>query len=199
MEKKIFLQAEYWIIDTNINLIPWHCPVVLLVFVENNNSLQCLMFQAKICVSAVLTFPGTAARSDLSVVDQWACSLSTLYACQQRMALGTMTREGSLARSSQMETRSLRGSSTDGARSKTPPGTPKKVGKLVGVRVLMLDDSVTLFQVQVNLIISPPSHSSLLPPSHTWWAVASPSVYTLTKSGMKILQIIIFVYLFKWN
>ena len=55
-----------------------------------------------------------------------------------------------------MDSRSLRGSPADcGARSKTPPGTPKKAGKLVGVRVLMLDDSVTLFQVQVNLIIIP--------------------------------------------
>ena len=69
------------------------------------------------------------------------------------MALGTMNREGSLARSSQMDSRSVRGSPADcGARSKTPPGTPKKAGKVVGVRVLMLDDSVTLFQVQVNLI-----------------------------------------------
>ena len=72
------------------------------------------------------------------------------------MALGTMNRDGSLARSSQMDSRSLRGSPADcGARSKTPPGTPKKAGKLVGVRVLMLDDSVTLFQVQVNLISRP--------------------------------------------
>ena len=55
-----------------------------------------------------------------------------------------------------MDSRSLRGSPAEcGARSKTPPGTPKKAGKLVGVRVLMLDDSVTLFQVQVNLIIIP--------------------------------------------
>ena len=63
------------------------------------------------------------------------------------MALGTMTREGT------HDTRSLRGSSADGARSKTPPGTPKKVGKLFGVRVQMLDDSVTLFQVQVTKIL----------------------------------------------
>ena len=48
------------------------------------------------------------------------------------MALGTLSREGS----------------ADQAR--TPPGTPKKAGKLVGVRVQMLDDSVTLFQVQVR-------------------------------------------------
>lgn len=48
------------------------------------------------------------------------------------MALGTLSREGS----------------ADQAR--TPPGTPKKAGKLVGVRVQMLDDSVTLFQVQVE-------------------------------------------------
>ena len=80
-----------------------------------------------------------------------------------------------------METRSLRGSSADGARSKTPPGTPKKVGKLVGVRVLMLDDSVTLFQVQVNLIIS---LSSLLPSSHSWCSLqrvsSSPHLTLLT-------------------
>ena len=50
-----------------------------------------------------------------------------------------------------MESRSLgRASSSEGVRSKTPPGTPKKCGKLFGVRVHMLDDSVTLFQVQVR-------------------------------------------------
>ena len=63
------------------------------------------------------------------------------------MALGTLSRD-----SSQMDTRSVRANSSpaDGARSKTPPGTPKKCGKLFGVRVQMLDDSVTIFQVQVN-------------------------------------------------
>ena len=66
------------------------------------------------------------------------------------MALGSMSREGSMARGSQADTRSIRGSTAgDGARSKTPPGTPKKCGKLLGVRVQMLDDSITLFQVQV--------------------------------------------------
>lgn len=63
------------------------------------------------------------------------------------MALGTLSRD-----SSQMDGRSLgrasRASSSEGVRSKTPPGTPKKCGKLFGVRVHMLDDSVTLFQVQ---------------------------------------------------
>ena len=69
-----------------------------------------------------------------------------------KMALGSIqTREGSMARTSQADTRSVRGSQAgDGARSKTPPGTPKKSGKLLGVRVLMLDDSITLFQVQVS-------------------------------------------------
>eukprot|EP00092_Neocalanus_flemingeri_P004431 GFUD01004766.1.p1 GENE.GFUD01004766.1~~GFUD01004766.1.p1 ORF type:complete len:1020 (-),score=189.29 GFUD01004766.1:493-3552(-) len=66
------------------------------------------------------------------------------------MALGSMSREGSMARGSQADTRSIRGSQTDGARSKTPPGTPKKCGKLLGIRVLMLDDSITLFQVQAK-------------------------------------------------
>ena len=65
------------------------------------------------------------------------------------MALGTLSRD-----SSQMDGRSLgrasRASSSEGVRSKTPPGTPKKCGKLFGVRVHMLDDSVTLFQVQVG-------------------------------------------------
>ena len=66
------------------------------------------------------------------------------------MALGTLSRD-----SSQMDTRSIRANSSpaDGARSKTPPGTPKKCGKLFGVRVQMLDDSVTIFQVQVNLYL----------------------------------------------
>lgn len=62
-----------------------------------------------------------------------------------------MSREGSMARGSQADTRSIRGSQAgDGARSKTPPGTPKKSGKLLGVRVQMLDDSITLFQVQAK-------------------------------------------------
>ena len=43
-----------------------------------------------------------------------------------------------------------RGVSGDGSRSKTPPGTPKKSGKMMSVRVQMLDDSITLFQVQVR-------------------------------------------------
>jgi len=56
-----------------------------------------------------------------------------------------------MGRTSQADTRSIRGSQAgDGARSKTPPGTPKKSGKLLGVRVLMLDDSITLFQVQAK-------------------------------------------------
>ena len=38
----------------------------------------------------------------------------------------------------------------EGARSKTPPGTPRKGGKVLSVRVQMLDDSITLFQVQVD-------------------------------------------------
>jgi len=62
-----------------------------------------------------------------------------------------MSREGSMGRTSQADTRSIRGSQAgDGARSKTPPGTPKKTGKLLGVRVQMLDDSITLFQVQAK-------------------------------------------------
>ena len=70
------------------------------------------------------------------------------------MALGTMAREGSVGRPAsqgegRLEAREARGE--QGARSKTPPGTPSKArGKLVGVRVLMLDDSITLFQVQVR-------------------------------------------------
>jgi len=66
------------------------------------------------------------------------------------MALGSMSRDGSMARGSSVDTKSLRGSQADGARSKTPPGTPKKCGKLLGVRVQMLDDSITLFQVQAK-------------------------------------------------
>ena len=58
------------------------------------------------------------------------------------MALGSMSRDGSLGR----------GSLGEGARSKTPPATPSKgKGKLLAVKVLMLDDSITLFQVQVRL------------------------------------------------
>jgi len=58
------------------------------------------------------------------------------------MALGTMSRDGSVGEGAR-----------DGARSKTPPTTPSKAaakGKLLGVKVLMLDDSLTLFQVQAK-------------------------------------------------
>ena len=42
------------------------------------------------------------------------------------------------------------GGNAEGNRSKTPPGTPKKGGKMMAIRVEMLDDSITLFQVQVR-------------------------------------------------
>lgn len=35
--------------------------------------------------------------------------------------------------------------------ARTPPATPKKGGKMLAIRVQMLDDSVTIFQVQVSL------------------------------------------------
>lgn len=35
--------------------------------------------------------------------------------------------------------------------SRTPPTTPKKGGKMLAVRVQMLDDSITIFQVQVSI------------------------------------------------
>lgn len=38
----------------------------------------------------------------------------------------------------------------DGGGSRTPPTTPKKAGKMLAVRVHMLDDTVTMFQVQVR-------------------------------------------------
>jgi FERM/RhoGEF/pleckstrin domain protein 2 len=37
--------------------------------------------------------------------------------------------------------------------TRTPPTTPKKGGKMLAVRVQMLDDSVTMFQVQVSEIL----------------------------------------------
>lgn len=37
--------------------------------------------------------------------------------------------------------------------SRTPPTTPRKAGKMLAVRVQMLDDTITMFQVQVNFII----------------------------------------------
>ena len=36
--------------------------------------------------------------------------------------------------------------------SRTPPTTPKKGGKMLAVRVQMLDDSITMFQVQVIIL-----------------------------------------------
>ena len=61
------------------------------------------------------------------------------------MALGTLSREGSA-------------DPGPGGQARSPPGTPKKAGKLVGVRVQMLDDSVTLFQVQVGTNNQPPTN-----------------------------------------
>lgn len=37
--------------------------------------------------------------------------------------------------------------------ARTPPATPKKGGKMLAVRVQMLDDQVTIFQVQVSFIV----------------------------------------------
>lgn len=37
--------------------------------------------------------------------------------------------------------------------SRTPPATPRKAGKMLAVRVQMLDDSITMFQVQVKGIL----------------------------------------------
>lgn len=34
--------------------------------------------------------------------------------------------------------------------SRTPPTTPRKAGKMLAVRVQMLDDTITMFQVQVK-------------------------------------------------
>lgn len=41
----------------------------------------------------------------------------------------------------------------DGGGSRTPPTTPRKAGKMLAFRVQMLDDSITMFQVQVSLSI----------------------------------------------
>lgn len=35
---------------------------------------------------------------------------------------------------------------------RTPPATPKKGGKMLAIRVQMLDDSTTMFQVQVGVL-----------------------------------------------
>lgn len=40
--------------------------------------------------------------------------------------------------------------SQPGGMDRTPPGTPKKGGKMLAVRVQMLDDTITMFQVQVR-------------------------------------------------
>lgn len=45
--------------------------------------------------------------------------------------------------------------------SRTPPATPRKAGKMLAVRVQMLDDSITMFQVQVKDILFHPSGSVL--------------------------------------
>lgn len=46
--------------------------------------------------------------------------------------------------------------------SRTPPATPRKAGKMLAVRVQMLDDSITMFQVQVKDILFYPSSSVLV-------------------------------------
>ncbi|CAG4920728.1 unnamed protein product [Colias eurytheme] len=38
----------------------------------------------------------------------------------------------------------------DGGGSRTPPATPKKGGKMLAVRVQMLDDSISMFQIQLS-------------------------------------------------
>lgn len=38
----------------------------------------------------------------------------------------------------------------DGGGSRTPPPTPKKGGKMLAIRIQMLDDTVTIFQIQVS-------------------------------------------------
>ncbi|KAJ8920884.1 hypothetical protein NQ315_015677 [Exocentrus adspersus] len=40
----------------------------------------------------------------------------------------------------------------DGGGNRTPPATPKKGGKMLAIRVQMLDDTVTIFQVQAKAI-----------------------------------------------
>ncbi|KAL0281565.1 UNVERIFIED_CONTAM: hypothetical protein PYX00_002513 [Menopon gallinae] len=42
--------------------------------------------------------------------------------------------------------------SQPGGMDRTPPGTPKKGGKMLAVRVQMLDDSITIFQVQAKAL-----------------------------------------------
>ena len=37
--------------------------------------------------------------------------------------------------------------------SRTPPTTPRKAGKMLAFRVQMLDDSITMFQVQVGALL----------------------------------------------
>lgn len=41
--------------------------------------------------------------------------------------------------------------SQPGGMDRTPPGTPRKGGKMLSIRVQMLDDSISLFQVQVKI------------------------------------------------
>ena len=37
--------------------------------------------------------------------------------------------------------------------ARTPPATPKKGGKMLAVRVQMLDDSISMFQIQVSWLL----------------------------------------------
>lgn len=42
------------------------------------------------------------------------------------------------------------GGGAGGTGSRTPPATPRKGGKMLAVRVHMLDDTVSMFQIQVT-------------------------------------------------
>lgn len=46
--------------------------------------------------------------------------------------------------------------------SRTPPATPRKAGKMLAVRVQMLDDTITMFQVQVKRLTFFPDETPLL-------------------------------------
>ncbi|KAJ2943987.1 hypothetical protein O0L34_g8312 [Tuta absoluta] len=48
-----------------------------------------------------------------------------------------------------------------GERSRTPPATPKKGGKMLAVRVQMLDDTISMFQIQVSVEMIPTTTLSI--------------------------------------
>lgn len=97
------------------------------------------------------------AKDDVFVVTQFRVVTVTLnfrsYECVMILGRVEIMNDSSLSQSRASSCSKLPHSQStpvgvDGG-ARTPPTTPKKGGKMLAVKVQMLDDSVTIFQVQV--------------------------------------------------